>query len=55
MSSPSKEAELAEARKEYEEQKEENDDHDCTSGCGNDYDCPSIFPFPDFNEWLLEQ
>lgn len=55
MSKPLIGAELAQAREEYEQQKVENDEHDCTSSCGEDYDCPSIFPFPDFDEWLSEQ
>ncbi len=50
-----KEIEKAEALKEYEEQKAENDRHTCTSRCGNDIDCFYVEVFPSFEEWLKEQ
>lgn len=55
MSVPLREAELAEAKIEYDKQKVENDEHQCTSRCNKDKDCYAVEVFPDFDDWLLEQ
>lgn len=44
----------AEAEKYFKEEVETGNsiDHMCTSGCGNDYDCPIA---PDFETWVEEE